>query len=255
MKMLMIGFTLFLNSLALAQEKMKFNFPDEDIVKIIDIYAKATNAKIVMDSTVRGKITILNPGEITQEEALNQLSEGLAINGFSMNKRDDYYVIRNARSAQRDALEISTSLPSLKPQRMATWIVTLKNISAAELRNQFGRMISSSYGEIEYNRKSNQLMISDFTSALHRVNSILLEFDRTEDPRMNKLAEESRRVEEKLKAAAPKNEDSTEKLSDIEIKLKKKPAEKTGATSTAASTTSAPAETKPTPEASSKKDN
>lgn len=249
MKMLMVALTFFASSIALAQEKMKFNFPNDEITKIIDVYAKATNSKMVIDSTVRGNITIINPGEITQEEALNQLSEGLAINGFSMNKREDYYVIRNARSAQRDALEISTSLPSLKPQRMATWIVTLKNIPAAELKSQLGRILLSSYGEIEYNRKSNQLIISDFTSALHRVNSILLEFDRTEDPRLNKMAEESRKVEEKIKAAAPKNEDGNEKLSEMEIKIKKKPVEKP------ATATTATIEAKPAPEASGKKDN
>lgn len=255
MKMLMIAITFFAFGSVQAQEKMKFNFPNEDIVKIIDIYAKATNTKMVIDSTVRGAITILNPGEITQEEALNQLGEALAINGFSMNKRDDYYVIRNARSAQRDALEISTSLPSLKPQRMATWIVSLKNIPAAELQSQVGRMFQSSYGEMTYNRKSNQIIISDFTSALHRVNSILLEFDRTEDPRMNKLAEESRRVEEKAKleekkAATTKpatNEDG-EKITDMEIKIKKAPSAKPAANA-------ATSETKPAPEAAGKKDN
>ena len=220
MKMLMMALTLFVSSMVLAEEKMKFNFPNDDLAKIIEIYAKATNTKVIVDSTVRGNVTILNPGEITQDEALNQLCDALAINGFSMNKRDDYYIIRNSRSAQRDALEISTSLPSLKPQRMATWIVTLRNVPAAEIQSSIGRIAQSSYGEIIYNRKSNQLMISDYTSSLHRVNSMLLEFDRTEDPRMNKMAEENRKVEEKIKAAAPKNEDGNEKLSEMEIKIK-----------------------------------
>ena len=238
MKMLTIAITLFAFNWASAQEKMKFNFINEELTKIIDIYSKATNTKMVIDPTVRGNITIMNPSEITTEEALNQLSEAVAINGFSMNKREDYYVIRNARSAQRDALEISTSLPSLKPQRMATWIVTLKNVPAAEMQQQIGRIASSSYGEMIYNRKSNQLLISDFTSSLHRVNSMLLEFVRSEDPLMKKMAEESRKVEDRTKTAKP---DDTEKLSEMEIKIKKKPVEKAAA---------------PTPvEASAKKDN
>lgn len=238
MKLLIIAFALVSFNWASAQEKMKFNFINEDITKIIDTYSKTTATKMVIDSTVRGNITIMNPGEITTEEALNQLSEGLAINGYSMNKREDYYVIRNARSAQRDALEISTSLPSLKPQRMATWIVTLKNVPVAEMQGQIGRMANSSYGEMVYNRKSNQLMISDFTSSLHRINSMLLEFDRTEDPRMNKMAEESRKVEERMKSA---KSDDNEKLNDMEIKIKKKPVEKAAA--------------EKIPEASAKKDN
>lgn len=226
MKIFSIALTLFAFNWASAQEKMKFNFMNEELTKIIDTYSKATNSKMVIDSTVRGNITIMNPNEVTTEEALNQLSEGLAINGFSMNKREDYYVIRNARSAQRDALEISTSLPSLKPQRMATWIVTLKNVPVAEMHSQIVRVALSSYGEMVYNRKSNQIMVSDFTASLHRINSMLLEFDRAEDPRLNKMAEESRKVEDRLKVT---KSDDTEKLSEMEIKIKKKPVEKAAA--------------------------
>jgi type II secretory pathway component GspD/PulD (secretin) len=212
--------TILFLSTAFAEEKMNFNYLNEDITKIIENYSKTTKTRMVIDSTVRGNITLLNPSELTYDEALNQLAEALAINGFSMNKRDDYYIIRNARSAQRDALEVSTSLPSLKPQRMASWIVTLKNTPAAELNANIGRVMSSSYGEMTYNRKSNQLIISDFTSSLHRVNSMLLEFDRTEDPKLLKMAEENRKVEDRMK----KSIDDTEKLSDLDIKIKKSPA-------------------------------
>ena len=220
MKVFVTIATLLFLSNAFGQDKMNFNYMNEDITKIIENYAKTTKTRMVIDSTVRGNITILNSTELTYDEALNELGDALAINGFSMNKRDDYYVIRNARSAQRDALEVSTSLPSLKPQRMAAWIVTLKNLPAAEVQSTIGRVMLSSYGELTYNRKSNQLIIADFTSSLHRINSMLLEFDRADDPKVNRLAEESRKVEERIK----KSSDDSEKLSDMDIKIKKAPA-------------------------------
>lgn len=219
MKVFLTAVTFLFLTSAFAQDKMNFNYLNEDITKIIENYSKTTKTRMVIDSTVRGNVTLLNPSELTYDEALNQMSDALAINGFSMNKRDDYYVIRNARSAQRDALEVSTSLPSLKPQRMAAWIVTLKNIPAAELNQSIGRVMLSSYGEMVYNRKSNQVIISDFTSSLHRINSMLLEFDRADDLKLNKMAEENRRVEERTKKAG----DDSEKLNDMEIKIKKAP--------------------------------
>ena len=228
MKVFLTVATLLFLSHAYAQDRMGFNYMNEDITKIIENYSKATKTRMVIDSTVRGNVTLMNSGDLTYDEALNQLGDALAINGYSMNKRDDYYIIRNARSAQRDALEVSTSLPSLRPQRMAAWIVTLKNIPAAEIQSTIGRVMLSSYGEMTYNRKSNQLIIADFTSSLHRINSMLLEFDRADDPKLNRMAEESRKVEERIK----KSTDDSEKLSDLDIKIKKAPVKPT-ATATA----------------------
>ena len=50
-------------------EKIDFNFNNEEISKIIQTYSKESGQKFVVDSTVRGKVTILNPEKITKEEA------------------------------------------------------------------------------------------------------------------------------------------------------------------------------------------
>ncbi len=41
-------------------------------------------------------------------------------------------------------------------------------VPATEIQQQIGRITSISYGEMIYNRKSNLMLISDFTSSLYR---------------------------------------------------------------------------------------
>ena len=166
-------------NLILAADKIKMNFVNEEIPTIIEHYAKESGTRFIVDSTVRGKISILNQDKVTLEEAYNQLSEALAINGFAILKKEDYSLIRNARSVQRDGIDVYINeVPSLRPQRMATWVVTLKNVSARELQQNIGRLLNSSYGELQVYPEKNQLVVTDFTSSINRIAKMVLEMDK-----------------------------------------------------------------------------
>ncbi|MEQ1722242.1 MAG: secretin N-terminal domain-containing protein [Pseudobdellovibrio sp.] len=193
-------FTLLLitASTAFAQEKINFNFNNEEITKIIQTYSKESGQKFVIDSTVRGKITILNPEKISKEEAFNALSEGLAINGFGIVKNEDVFTVRNARSAQRDNLQVSTALPAAKPQRMATWVINLQNISAGDVQKDL-RLLTSSYGELSSVGKTNQIVITDWTSNLQRVAALIKEVDVPVSDKIAKLAATTEKKESSCK--------------------------------------------------------
>ena len=177
-KILFLLVTLSIN-FVLAADKIKMNFVNEEIPLIIEHYAKESGTRFIVDSTVRGKISILNQDKVTLEEAYNQLSEALAINGFAILKKEDYSIIRNARSVQRDGIDVYINeVPSLRPQRMATWVVTLKSVSARELQQNIGRLLNSSYGELQVYPEKNQLVVTDFTSSINRIAKMVLEMDK-----------------------------------------------------------------------------
>jgi type II secretory pathway component GspD/PulD (secretin) len=212
MKKAVLLVTLFLSTFAFAEEKLKMNFVNEDIAKIIEHYSKASGQKFIVDSTVRGKISLLNQNDLSMEEAFNQISEGLALNGFAIIKNGDTMTVRNARSAQRDGIETSTSLPSAKPQRMVTWIISLKFVSAEKIQQQL-RLLTSSYGEMSAFENNNQLIISDFTSNLQRIGEIIKNVDVPQNPAVSKIVAESKKERDErhknMKAKMSKDEAST----------------------------------------------
>jgi general secretion pathway protein D len=196
MKKLIMAGVLLLSLNSWSQNKTNFHFVNEEITKVIEVYTNVSSQKMIIDSTVRGKITILNPVQITADEAFNQLSEALAINGFGIVKNGDIMTVKNARSVQRDNIETSSTLPTAKPQRMATWVVTLRNVSADDLMKEL-RLFTSSYGEMSFVGRTNQLVITDWTSNLQRVAAMIKEVDIQPDAQTAKIvaAAENKRKE------------------------------------------------------------
>lgn len=186
-----------------ASADMKFAFNNEEITKVIEAYSKATGQKFVIDPGVRGKATILNPGKVSDAEAFNLLSDALAVNGYAIAKREDTMVIMSARNIQRNLVETVTTLPPLKPERMVTYMMTLKNIPVMHVQREL-RILPSKDGEMSVLEGTNQLIITDWTSNLHRVNDVLQKIDMPVDAKVAKVVEASRKDNAERARKAPK---------------------------------------------------
>ena len=206
MKKLAMVLCLILSIQAWSAEKMKFNFVNEELTRVIENYAKATGQKFVIDSTVRGKISILNQSEITTDEAFNQLSEALAVNGFAFIKQGDFYTVKNARAAQRDNVPVSAEVPAAQPQRMATWVVALKYGSVDAIQKDI-RLLTSSYGEMSASRETNQLLITDWTSNLQRIAEMLKQIDKPLDANTAKIVAAQKKEWEARRKLGEKNKE------------------------------------------------
>ncbi len=160
-----------------AETTLKMNFVKEDIIKILEMYSKAANQKFVIDPEVKGSVTLLNPEEVNLKEAFNQISTMLAINGFSYFYQGDVIVIQSTRQVQRSGIPVVTELPPVRPEMMVTWVTTLKHASVANINRDL-RILVSKDGEMVIVPDKNQIMISDFTSNLHRVAKILEQVDK-----------------------------------------------------------------------------
>ncbi|MBY0553226.1 general secretion pathway protein GspD [bacterium] len=192
MKKILIACSVLLTVVAAnATNKINFNYQNADITTIIQDYSKAAGQKFIVDSTVRGKITILNPSEVSTTEAFNQLSEALAVNGFAMVTSGDQLTVRNARSAQRDNLAVVSEVPAEKPQRMVTWVISLKNTAASDIMKEI-RLLTSSYGEAAISGRNNQIIITDWSTNLQRVNALIQKVDIVPDPKFAKFAKENK---------------------------------------------------------------
>lgn len=180
-----------------AAEKVKLNFVNEEITKILEIYSKEANQKFIIDPGVRGKITLLNPNDVDLPEAWNQISSALALNGYAYVNQGDVIVIRSARNAQRDGIDVVTELPPMRPEKMVTWMVTLKHVSVDKV-NRDMRILTSKDGEMSVFPDKNQLVISDYTSNLYRVKKILDRMDQPLEPGLAKLVKDSEAQRKKM---------------------------------------------------------
>lgn len=154
-----------------------FNFKDAEITDVIREYSKASGQKFIVDPSVRGKITIVNPAEISVEEAFNQLSTALATNSIGISKQGEVMLIQNSRQIQRNYIEVGTELPPLRPERMYTWVVNLKYANADKVNREL-RILTSKDGELVPTSDTNQLLITDWVGNLHRIAKIIEQIDK-----------------------------------------------------------------------------
>ncbi len=217
--MIALALVSLMSFAAQAEKKISFNYMSKDLGELIEVYSKASGQKFVVDSTVRGKVSVLNNEEITLTEAFNQLSSALAVNGFTYVKAGDVMVVRNARAAQRDGIEVFTNtLPNAQPTRMVMWIVDLKHINAASVQQNIGRMMTSSYGEVQAVNDKNQIIVSDWSTAIPRVAEMIKNLDVKSTPQMLKFAAENKawakefakKKEQSEKIIAPESKKATE---------------------------------------------
>jgi general secretion pathway protein D len=154
-----------------------FDFPNVEITDIIKAISELTGKNFIIDSTVRGKITIIAPSKITVAEAYKAFLSSLAINGFTVVPSGGFLKIRNARSAQRDGIDIYSGNYYPNSDQMITKVVHLKHITADTVKTQLGRLLNSSYGEIEAYPQTNSIIISDFGSSIDRIMKIINQLD------------------------------------------------------------------------------
>lgn len=154
-----------------------FDFPNVEITDIIKAISELTGKNFIIDSTVRGKITIIAPSKITVAEAYKAFLSSLAINGFTVVPNGGFLKIRNARSAQRDGIDIYSGSYYPNTDQMITKVVHLKHITADTMKTQLGRLLNSSYGEMEAYPQTNSMIISDFGSSIDRIMKIINQLD------------------------------------------------------------------------------
>lgn len=193
-----ISAILILATFATAQaaDKVKWYFNNEEITKVIELYSKASGQKFVVSPGVRGKVSLFNQEPISIEEAFNQLSSALALNGFAISKQQDTMVVQSARLIQRSFNQVSADRPSIEPERMYTWIYTPKYISVVGINRDL-RIFPSRDGEMSINPSQNQLILSDWSSNINRVADLLALLDKPLDPATTKIVEAARKDREK----------------------------------------------------------
>lgn len=179
-------------SWACAEDQIKMYFNNEDLIKIIEMYSKASGQKFVVDPGVRGKVSIFLQEPVSVQEAFNQLSSALAVNGYAISKQGDTMVIKSARNVQRDLIEVSTERPVLKPERMYTWIYSAKHLPADSINRDL-RILLSKDGELSVSMNTNQLIFTDWASNLNRVAELMKELDKPVDPATAKLVAASKK--------------------------------------------------------------
>jgi general secretion pathway protein D len=158
------------------EEGIYFNVADEDLREVIKQISRALGKNFILDDKVRGKITIISERKMTKDEIWEAFQSALDVNGFTI-VQGPAGLLRLVPI--RDALGHPIDLYSDESpftDRFITRLITLKNISAADMANVIKGLVSKEGNLFAY-PVTNTLILTDSGTNIDRLVRLINELD------------------------------------------------------------------------------
>lgn len=153
-----------------------FDFNNAEITDVIKAISELTGKNFILDTNVRGKITILAPSKISVAEAYRAFLSALAVNNLTIVPYGKFLKIKQVSNAMNDNIETYAGDYFPNSDQLITRIVHLKHISAEQVSRDLRSLIGRGAQMYVY-APTNSLIISDFGSNVERVMKILNQLD------------------------------------------------------------------------------
>lgn len=158
-------------------ESVSMDFNDVDINVFIKFISKLTNKNFVVDSRIKGKVTIFSPKKISVQEAYKVFESVLDIHGYSVVEAGNVTKIIPISSAKTDNVDtrVSKGLETAR-DKIVTRIIPLKYGSSDELKGLLMPLLPKGSVVISY-RDTNVLIVTATLSSIDRLVKIIKTID------------------------------------------------------------------------------
>ncbi len=159
------------------QRYVTIDFNDVDINLFIKYISELTKKNFIVDRQVQGKVTVISPTRVSEEDAYKVFESVLEVYGFAAVPSGS--VIKIVPSVQARSKNIATlranELPS-DDDKVVTQIIALKYANADEVKNMLTPLISKTSVLVAH-VKSGILIVTDYGSNISRLIDIIRSVD------------------------------------------------------------------------------
>ena len=160
------------------EERISIDFHDADILAVIKFISELTGKNFVVDSKVKGKVTVISPTKITIEEAYRMFESILEVEGFTTVPAGKAIKIIPSREAKEKGVEAISPKRGvlLSEDRIITRIIHLKFIDADSLLTVIKPLVSKESSLVSY-AYTNDIILTDVASNIKKILTIIQELD------------------------------------------------------------------------------
>jgi len=156
------------------------NYKDADLSQIIQAVSEVTGKNFIIDPRVNAKVTMLSATPMSPAAFYEAFLSVLQVYGYvAVPAGKVIKIIPNTDARQLPANDLPSSV-SATSDEIVTQIITMKNISAAQLVPIL-RPFVPQYGQLTAYPSGNMLIISDRASNVNRIVRIVERMDESED--------------------------------------------------------------------------
>ena len=156
-------------------QDINFDFEDAELRSVIQAVAEFTGRNFLVDPTVDGKVTVVAPEPLTEEEAYRVFQSVLEVNGYLTVEGDG--VIKIVPEDKGKLGGAATQEQVSGAGDMITRVVHLEHVRAERLVPIL-RPLMPAYGHLAGDAKSGALIITDRSANVERLVSIIRHLDR-----------------------------------------------------------------------------
>jgi len=157
-------------------EVKNFDLPDKDIRDVVTLISKWTGKNFILDSKVRGKITIIGPSQVTLQEAYQAFLSALDANGLTTVQSGKFIRIIESAEARRAPVKTYSGDYAPKDDQFITRVFQLKYINADEVQREFRDLVTRQ-GKLFAYEPTNSIIITDTGSNIQRIKELLETLD------------------------------------------------------------------------------
>ncbi len=151
------------------------NFRNTEIVSVIDYYSKMLGKPFIIDSKLKGKVTVISPVPIPQAQALSMLDTILAMHGYGLVETEGYIKLVQRSKITRDSLhDLTRTTPA---DRIVSEVISMKYIAARQLLEQVRPLLSQD-GNAIVSESLNSMVLTDTAGNIAKIKRIIQALDR-----------------------------------------------------------------------------
>lgn len=159
------------------EEKFKLNFNNAPIDQVLKFISDLTKKVVLKDDQVNGQFMIVNPEEVTKEEALEIIDQAFMLKGFTFIETDTVLIVMPASTAKQKGVDVETGITDTTyGSRVKHQIIPVQNALPSELKEALEPLLSESANIIADDR-TRSLIITDTAANVARMQAIVNRLD------------------------------------------------------------------------------
>jgi len=154
------------------------NFQETDLLVVIKFISELTGKNFIVDSKVKGRVTVISPSKITIEEAYRMFESILEVAGYTTVPAGRIIKIVPAREAKSSGIDTITERERrvLRGEQFVTRIIHLNYIDADSVIRVIKPIVSRESSLVTY-AYTNDIILTDTIPNVRKVLQILEELD------------------------------------------------------------------------------
>lgn len=167
-------------------QTFSFEFHNSNIMDVLSLYARMANQTIVADPTLSGTVTIINPKQVTLDQAFLILQQVLSARGFSALQEGNVISILPFATASKNTPIFNPGInengitPVDPRDQVMTQVIPLQNVDASTLSTDLKPLINTG-ASLVASVQTNALIITDTASNVQRFIALAHALDQASD--------------------------------------------------------------------------